>query len=711
VRTLTIYAAGDMEQINAVDFNRNHPPDDTVTAAIPASSISHRCPHDIEAVVRHVTKHKDFVANGSYRKSVIRVHAPTERLFKHIIAPTQASKSVYLTTHPGTIVNTIQGCEGKTYPDVLVFINSQQDLVELAKPQWLYTAISRHTRTIAFFGDSALVQQFFCTNNMIPVSQDFANVNLQNMRITAPPHVALTKSTTAVLPTATSTTPGLQALVEDVIERIQRKVNQTDEANIVKLTLPKPQDGRMRFPIDMAAPSDVKSRGRCIGGKRHAKHYLTSDTVLCLQTVIGRYLKKTRKVDAKVAARWQMEALLEACDLTYDELSAYLKPTYEELVFHAKEYLIALEHKVLPHKTFDKIVEQAFETDAHNALEFFMKQQIKYVKGRGWDTKAKNGQGVSAWDKSANIVFSAYSRHLDNKLRRLFNLSGIYPNKPTNRVLYFSGQSEENLSHIVKEALRNSPDDAQHGMNDFSEWDSSNNAGCIEFETGIHKMMCMPPAVNQWYLDHRSDWTQIGISTSNDVTHIFKVEGHCKQHSGQPFTLVYNSLNNLTLSYRVFKFEKLWIYLLKGDDMDAVANRISINRAHLDLLRNMGWVLKIATGHYSEFASFYVSKHGLFPDVVRTCTRLLSKVVAEEKQYNDQVVSVHNDVSAVLDDASIEYNCAAIAHEYQCDGYDVSPTDIYHCLTFLRNFVHDNDWNACPTIETRVTYVNQDGAI
>ena len=62
-------------------------------------------------------------------------------------------------------------------------------------------------------------------------------------------------------------------------------------------------------------------------------------------------------------------------------------------------------------------LEREWNDSFHMVVSFHMKRQPKEVRDYGYDAKFKAGQGISAWTKLMNVVFSAFTRTYDKLIK------------------------------------------------------------------------------------------------------------------------------------------------------------------------------------------------------------------------------------------------------------------------------------------------------
>jgi len=624
-------------------------------------------------------------------------------LAKTIIVATQNAKSTIMHKYPLKDVMTIQEIQGSTVADAAVYIGDQADFSELKKKQWLYTVITRHTRSLMWFGDTALIQQFFNMANYIPVNLDKSLVNIQNMAIYEPPKPApQPQSGDSAIIASEKPNYDVLPLAEDALSKVLIKKNDTTETTITDLIYPKIESGKLRINTAALLPTFINTNGQLLGNKRFCKAYSVRDAPLAVQTLVGRYQKRTRNVGSATLYKEMKKGFLQACNMKDSrELSNYLRPTYEELVYHAKEYIITAEQKNMPDREIEKIFTELFECGKREQVDFHMKQQIKYQEKCFWDAAKKAGQGISAWKKNSNIVHAAFSRHMQQRFIKLFN------GKAT-RVLFACGYSDRHISEMVRSAYQQCGFKPKSTLNDFSEYDSSVGDASIDFDCWLIRMCGAPSHIVDDFKKRRSCWD---VSLRTNGAEPASASGVCydKQTSGNMYTLVLNTMNNIAIVYAILEMDDIVLNLFKGDDSGINARDIRIRTEMQQLFMQGGYKFKIATTECPEFATFFYGKYGFFPDVYRKCARLLSRVIPNEAEFEQLMRNVENDMSVILCDEAIEYYSAMSVMHYFNHGFNITRGDIYNCYNFLRHARTQLNWKQKYDTESCITYFKEGG--
>ena len=197
-----------------------------------------------------------------------------------------------------------------------------------------------------------------------------------------------------------------------------------------------------------------------------------------------------------------------------------------------KEYLAKLQTK----NNYTQVLEEDLQGFASlrskiGLIEFFQKKQTKFKAIADWYESDKVGQGVSAWGKSMNVLFAAYSRAIEAHFNKYLKPEFIYAN----------GKSERCVGAHFHSLFANHTDTkiCDSKNTDVNEFDSSNTDAQAEYDALNLERCRVPEVLIQMYKAQRHVWK---LNCPDTIM----VEGEQKQHSGQPFTLIFNTATNMS---------------------------------------------------------------------------------------------------------------------------------------------------------------------
>jgi hypothetical protein len=296
------------------------------------------------------------------------------------------------------------------------------------------------------------------------------------------------------------------------------------------------------------------------------------------------------------------------------------------------------------------------------SIEYFAKKQTKFKAADAWDTLDKANQGVSAWSKRLNIMFSAITRAAIEKISDELNCS----RNDGNRTIIASGTADKDFSakiaDLESEDKRDRYKRYRHFMNDYTEWDASYSNMMVYFEALIFGKC----GFNEQLIAEHVYLSSHGKLKYRAKNPMYKFTIYLKtcQHSGKPFTFGGNTLGNMALTCTLFDFEHVLYSIWKGDDSNVKCVDAKESALYQTFMED-GHKLKVQWDEVGEFAGFVITEKGLFPDVIRRAAKYLYKVYDSEEHLNEAKMSVAQDMACILDQSALQYGYHALAHHYR----------------------------------------------
>jgi hypothetical protein len=199
--------------------------------------------------------------------------------------------------------------------------------------------------------------------------------------------------------------------------------------------------------------------------------------------------------------------------------------------------------------------------------------------------------------------------------------------------------------------------------------------------------MGAPPLLVDMYLTMREDW----ILTDE----IFKLHGHHKMHSGEPFTLVGNTLFGMFVIARSVLFDDLAYAAFKGDDSAICGVNVRFDAEALGWCSSRGLQLKVEYPPFMEFTGLLVTKYGFFPDVVRRTAKFLSNVFHDNSHYKEAVMNLDAELGCLTSVEHLLYGAQALSefYRFQDKTNPISADSILLLVSFLsqQKNVHYDD--------------------
>jgi hypothetical protein len=323
-----------------------------------------------------------------------------------------------------------------------------------------------------------------------------------------------------------------------------------------------------------------------------------------------------------------------------------------------------------------KDLQKAWQDSYHSLVQFHLKTQCKEIREPGFDVKYKAGQGVSAWSKLLNVLFSTFTRCFSDKVNKYV----------LDCVQLSYGKSDTLLQEFFKQQafVLNSPNFTKM-MADFTEFDSSQEEKGIMSSVIILKSLGFKTKMMDFYMNMRSKWTLYSNTESGGDRYLLKVAGEFMQHSGQPFTLDGNTMFNMSAIGMCYVFDDLAFAAFKGDDSAIAAGRIrkstTNEKAYIDLC---GYKIKAISANIIEYIANIITPDGnFFPDVLRRINRAICKIHKNDVDWEETRIAVTDSLDVMEDDEQFYHGCKIAEKFYAQFNISVTADEIAYLCYYL----------------------------
>jgi len=632
-------------------------------------SLVHSIPQDATEIINHAFKYS-ITSTSKVVTSIFNLGNQSIDLLKDYVHIAFNNDTVKLLRSKGLNAYTITAVTGQRIPLVAFHIDSHALNSDLPnRTEWIYVALSRHTERLVIVDNplerivnigGAKIEILSVVNN-IPIYTESKHLpeqyklNVVEQKI--PEHSVniecITNILDKIIKPHNPQFPQFSYLESDQIDNVKSgsiKIKNIGKASSENFTI-----HGFRLPIN----------------SKYVKEQFNVSRRSTLSCMITRYLSKTplhKGKNLQIQLKYLVEGykkMIYSNQISNDRMKEDLFVPNQELLFHASDYLTALSKKVGPQqKRLATVLDMDFDLLGDFEIAFFQKKQAKFDSKVSFDTSTKVGQGVASVAKNINVLFSAYARALIKKIPELAKNN----NSP---LKFFTHGSEKDLNieylksieYIVNKGKYN---DYNWVCNDFSEWDAHYNNVNTEFICILFKCMGMDERLIDFYKRNRQNWRMVCFMKDGTIT----IKGHEKQFSGGPLTILENTLFNAIYMNVIFDFEKLIISNYKGDDSAILAKNVSLTSIGKQFIDDNGMLLKKHITKIGEFAGYFLTPYGLFPDVVRQTAKFISKTYKDQNHFNEALLSVQEKVSVVNNVNQWNFGCTSIALHYNLHSND-----------------------------------------
>ena len=257
---------------------------------------------------------------------------------------------------------------------------------------------------------------------------------------------------------------------------------------------------------------------------------------------------------------------------------------------------------------------------------------------------------------------------------------------------------------------------AKHGVidnytcNDFSEWDASFRNPFVKLTAFLLEAPGCPKNIVREFTTFRESW----IMQYQTIWGVATLSGQEKQFSGNPFTIFENTIGNMALCFSIFDYHNFKFALFKGDDSAVACDKCVMTEKASEILSYTGHGLKLHNSPIGEFAGWFLTDRGLFPDVLRHVCKFLDKLYYDEDHFAEVVQSLQCRCDAVRNSDQLFAGataCAAYYNNYARDeGSDrsLSSKDMQSLFYFMKSS-RSIDFKSLEEVDMRTLKVDNKG--
>lgn len=622
-------------------------------------------------------------------------------------------------------VLTAHAAQGITAQRVhLVF--ADLDAIKHDKFNYIYTAMTRTSQQlIVYADDTTLSKVATIIGSPIERALHAHGVHPHTNIIIEQKQVLVKKHFNDQVLSSTKVTPDQ---VENILSRIFVPTNDpyTAVLDYKSDIVPNNEDQqRLKFSIDAVNSGQVYLQGKRFSRRAYQRFYHPKNQKQVLDCLITRYAKQTKEIKIKIMDKyvegfkfWLKNDAMKymRSKMTHDNIWKY---TTDYLCELQKKYpkvdlydAMALRDPKLDYKTKQLIktimegkankltdLEKEWYEKYHYVVTFHLKRQPKEIRDLGYDEKFKAGQGISAWSKLLNVIFSGtircYNHYINDVVRDNVQLS--------------YGMSDANLSDKFRKYCSKFNDGSfVKLMADFSEFDSSQEKQGIMGNAILLSEMGCHHSITDLYIEMREKWLLCGQSEQDHVPIRMMLAGKYKQHSGQPDTLDGNTRFNMAVMGMCYDYKNICFAAFKGDDSFIVAENIKKNRINDAYLVDIaGYKIKEVRATIPEYIANIIMPDGtFFPDVIRRVGRLMSKIFTTQMDWDEQKLSIQDSLDVIIDEEHLHHGCQVASLFYDQFNIKISKEEVRVLLNFLNSVKNYDNIDHIPTQMFRIETIN-----
>jgi len=403
-----------------------------------------------------------------------------------------------------------------------------------------------------------------------------------------------------------------------------------------------------------------------------------------LQVLGGRYFNRKPKAskeydhEAWLLAKEIVDEFFQECmsEIHFDE--ADLETVTNEFVQSAQEKKYENQFK-----GFDNF-------DSHT-IRFHLKDIFKPKVGDIADP-TKCGQGISAWNKDAQVLFGVGARFANFQFMKYLQDHCVYDNRIT------PTEMKEKLTALMSSL----PVVCKNGITDFTMFDSQQD----KFTQAIEKYFLVRLGFSEEFIEHyysfRSNYTIIGGS--------IKGKSKFEKTSGEPMTLLMNTIISAVLSNYFLRGQGPFLLAMKGDDgFKRQANLRLQEDRYENVAKYTALKMKICISREAEFCGYVITDSLFVDSIPRKLHKLLSHHFSDYLHFTQYQQSVRDFINQFEDDYLFNAYIDANAKIYESLGCGFDEIMImYECLKSFSHIDVDQFYGSVHRVTFDSLYKNAD---
>nr|WAO97493.1 ORF1 [Paslahepevirus balayani] len=621
-RASSVHLLGDPNQIPAIDFEHAGLVPAIRPELVPTKwwHLTHRCPADVCELIR-----------GAYPKiqtasRVLRSLFWGEPPVGQKLVFTQAAKAA----NPGAI--TVHEAQGATFTETTIIATTDaRGLIQSSRAHAI-VALTRHTEKCVVVDAPGLLREVGISDAIVN-NFFLSGGQIGQHRPSVIPRGTIDNN----VDTLDAFPPSCQfSAYHQLAEELGHR-----PAPIAAVLPPCPEleQGLLYMPQELTTSDSVLTFE--LTDIVHCRMAAPSQRKAVLSTLVGRYGRRTK--------------LYEAAHADVRGSLNHFIPELGPINVTTCELYELVEAMVEKGQDGSAVLELDLCSRDVSRITFFQKDCNKFTTGETI-AHGKVGQGISAWSKTFCALFGPWFRAIEKEI-----LAALAPN-------VFYGDAYEDT--VLAAAVAGAPG-CMVFENDFSEFDSTQNNFSLGLECIIMEECGMPQWMIRLYHLVRSAWVLQAPKES--------LRGFWKKHSGEPGTLLWNTVWNMAVIAHCYEFRDLEVAAFKGDDSVVLCSDYRQSRDAAALIAGCGLKLKVDFRPIGLYAGVVVAPGlGTLPDVVRFAGRLSEKNWGPGPERAEQLRL------AVCDFLRKLTNVAQVCVDVVSQAYGVSPGLVHNLIGMLQ---------------------------
>ena len=143
----------------------------------------------------------------------------------------------------------------------------------------------------------------------------------------------------------------------------------------------------------------------------------------------------------------------------------------------------------------------------------------------------------------------------------------------------------------------------------------------------------------------------------------------------------------MSLCFVIFEYKNLKFAAFKGDDSAVDCDKCTYTEKGKEIIAMTGHGLKLHSSPIGEFAGWFLTEYGLFPDVLRYSAKFFDKLYRDEQHFEEVKTGLQERVTAVKNSHQLRAGtemCAMFYNQLWKGTHGMTAEDAENLFSFLK---------------------------
>jgi len=420
-------------------------------------------------------------------------------------------------------------------------------------------------------------------------------------------------------------------------------------------------------PVELVSPVNLKHKPSPTVTKGYkfapgsGNSYYKRFTGQLLQVLSGRYFNKKPKAkksfdhDAELLVTEMVQEFMTECVGAINYQDAELEKIAAEFTQSATQKKYESQFK-------------GFDNMDINVIRFHLKDIYKPYASKHAD-ELKVGQGISAWNKDAQVEFGVAARFANYLFAKVLQPHVIYDNRIT------PAQMKEKIALLMS----NIPKTAVNGITDQKMFDSFQN----EFTQAIEKEMLRALKFSDLFIDQYYRFRKNYKIISGSISGTSGFE----KTSGEPMTLLMNTIVSAVIGNYLLRGQGPFMLAIKGDDGFKRQCSLKVSNERVEKLAQYSTLeIKLEISDNAEFCGYVITDSLFVESIPRKLHKISSHFFRDYTHFAQYQQSLRDFIADYEHDQLFTAYIQANVQMYK--KFELSSAEVYAMYDAIKSLAH-----------------------